>query len=54
MYGTFPFEGRSPYVLAASIITGKIKKPPYDVEQKYSEKLKYVLSSLLSSVCNVM
>jgi hypothetical protein len=50
MYGIYPFEQTNLGTLAVAIATGKIKNPPKETQEKYSEDLRKILSLLLSQV----
>jgi serine/threonine protein kinase len=54
MYGAYPFEGKYEGTVVAAIVTKKKIKPSQKMEEKYSESLKKILSSLLSYVCFVL
>jgi hypothetical protein len=50
MYGIYPFEGSNNIKLGVAIVTGNMKTPPKEIQEQYSERLKKILSSLLSQV----
>jgi hypothetical protein len=50
MYEIYPFEGNNMGTLAVAIVMGKIKTPPKEIQERYSEELKKILSLLLSQV----
>jgi hypothetical protein len=50
MYGIYPFKGKTTATLAVAIATGRIKTPPKERQEEYSEELKKILSLLLSQV----
>jgi hypothetical protein len=50
----YPFEGKFRETIAVAIVTGKIKTPRKEIQERYSEGLKKILSSLLSHVCFII
>jgi hypothetical protein len=50
MYGIYPFEQTNIGTLALAIATGRIKTPPKERQEEYSEEFKKILSLLLSQV----
>jgi hypothetical protein len=50
MYGRYPFERKTTATLAVVISKGRIKPPPKETQEKYSEELRKILSLLLSQV----
>jgi hypothetical protein len=47
MYLSYPFTDNNSMILAVSILKGEVKKPPIEMENKYSSELKEILSFLL-------
>jgi hypothetical protein len=56
MYGMFPFEGKMNIreTVIAAIVRGKIRAPPKEIQERYSEGLKKILSLLLSQACSLI
>jgi hypothetical protein len=50
MYGIYPFDGQTRETLAVAIATRKMKEPSSEAQQRYSERLKNILSSLVLQV----
>jgi hypothetical protein len=56
MYGMFPFEGKNNTreTIVAAIVRGKIKTPPKEMQERYSEGLRKISLLLLSQACSII